>query len=151
MIMEDETCINPIAETPEEEPDDSCNSTEIHHDDSPKEVAYTVGPLILPPAIGGHVTVNFDTGFKIGEVIQLNEKDTNKVRVSFMHLNTVSTIKNPHPRRFWIWGYSHSRWVKGDYIPPGHPVLELSIPPSTEKCLCFCFENLDKIEKFANM
>ena len=102
------------------------------------------GPLVWPPSIGDHVTVNFDAGFKIGEILELDKADN--VRVNFMHPKAVDKCK---PKQFWVWGYGHKRWVDKEFILPIHPVLELEVKVSSTKLLIFRLENLDVIEGFA--
>ena len=101
----------------------------------------SLGPLKWPPAVGDHVTVNFDTGFKIGEITDIKEND--KVRITFMHPKPFAQAL---PRRFWVWGHQNSRLVHKDYILHVHPVLEFERGHSLEKCLVFHLDNLELIE-----
>ena len=101
----------------------------------------SLGPLIWPPAVGDHVTVNFDTGFKIGEITDI--KENGKVRISFMHPKPFAQVP---PRRFRVWGHQNSRWVHRGYILPVHPVLEFERGHSSEKCLVFRLDNLELLE-----
>ena len=91
-----------------------------------------LGPLIWPPAIGDHVIVNFDTGFKIGEITDIKEND--KVRITFMHPKPFAQAP---PRRSWVWGHQNSRFVHKDYILSVHPVLEFKRRHSSKNCLVF--------------
>ena len=59
------------------------NPVEDIADSYSDDEASSLGPLKWPPAVGDHVTVNFDTGFKIGEITDIKEND--KVRITFMH------------------------------------------------------------------
>ena len=83
VILEDDTMIPDNVEEETMEKDPVENIADSYSDD---EVS-SLGPLIWPPAVGDHVTVNFDTGFRIGEITDIKEND--KVRISFMHLCAV--------------------------------------------------------------
>ena len=51
--------------------------------DSAKEKYHSLGPLIWSSSIRDHVTVNFDKGFKIGEISQI-DRSSSKARIDFM-------------------------------------------------------------------
>lgn len=139
MSSDSESCIDEISpgdsdeERSESDDEESCGN---------EQERPGIGPLIWPPALGDHVTVNFDSGFKIGEVLIVKGK---KVKITFMHPRSIEKSK---PRQFWVWGYTHERWINKEFILPIHPVLEFEVAHSTSNLLIFRLENLEMIEAF---
>ena len=130
-----------------EEASSNVDAEDTTDNDCGEEEYSSLGPLIWPPSIGDHVTVNFDKGFKIGEITQINSTP-NKVRIDFMQPKPF--IKSS-PRTFWVWGHKDSRWVHKDYVLPIHPVLELEREHSSSECVVFRLENLDVIQRLCSM
>ena len=83
VILEDDPLISDdVVENVEDETMENDSVEDVADSYSDDEVS-SLGPLKWPPAVGDHVTVNFDTGFKIGEITDIKEND--KVRITFMH------------------------------------------------------------------
>ena len=57
----------------------SSSACEDKLENNAQEIPISVGPLSWPLTLGNHIAVNFDTGFYIGEVLELHEHDQNQV------------------------------------------------------------------------
>ena len=99
--------------------------------------------------MGEHVAVNFNDGFCLGEVMQLNGNSV--VKVSLMKSETVGTASREHRMKFWIWPYSAEvQNVHMDSFLRIIPAnLDLDIPPSTNKLLVFSLGNTETLERLA--
>ena len=104
-----------------------------------------------PPRLCVHLAVNFEDGFYIGEVVELVSDEV--VKVSYMMPKKIVTATTElNPRLFWFWP------SKLDLMDTSkaavlllRPVLQLATPPSTKRFIVFKLENLDFIQKFAEL
>ena len=112
----------------------------------------SVGPVLWPPKIGDHLGVNFDVGFYIGKVIKISESKPDKVKIDYMHPKKIATDEVSQPQQFWIWPSKIDQmWTDMECVLPIYPVLEVATPPSTSQCVVFELENLDIVQKLAEL
>ena len=117
-------------------------SQEITDDDDEvlmPAVASVQGPW--PPKVGDHLAVNFEDGFYLGEVKNLDPKSPDKVLVSYMKPKKIMTADSDVDRRqFWFW-------------PCKEDIYEtvLPKPPSTRRFIVFKLENSDFMDIFAKI
>ena len=113
------------------------------------ESSYKAGPW--PPKIGDHLAVNFEDGFYLGEVIELVSPEV--VKISYMLPKKISTASTElNPRIFWFWPSRKDLMdTHQAAVLPLRPVLTIASPPSTKRFVVFKLENLDFIEKFAEL
>ena len=104
-----------------------------------------------PPKLGEHLAVNFEDGFYVGEVLEILDDET--VKVSYMVPKKISTASvELNPRLFWYWPAQQDLMsTSRAAVLPLRPVLKLAAPPSTKRFVVFKLENLDFVEKFADM
>lgn len=102
--------------------------------------------------VGEHVAVNFDDGFYIGEVLQAGEGDDH-VTVSYMKPKKISTApEGTNIRQFWFWPSKKEMLNTPKHcIIPLKPVLELAVPPSTNRFMVFNLQNFDFIDRFTKV
>ena len=111
--------------------------------------AVQAGPW--PPKMGEHLAVNFEDGFYIGEVIAIIDEET--VKVSYMMPKKIATASTElNLRLFWYWPSKQDVMnTNRRAVLPLRPVLKLAAPPSTKRFVVFKLENLDFVEKFAEI
>ena len=104
-----------------------------------------------PPKIGEHLAVNVEDGFYVGEVVQIVSEEI--VKVSYMLPKKISTASTElNPRLFWYWPSKQELMdTNRAAVLPLRPVLTLAAPPSTKRFVVFKLENLDFVEKFAEL
>ena len=86
-----------------------------------------------------------------GEVLEILDDET--VKVSYMVPKKISTASvELNPRLFWYWPAQLDLMnTSRAAVLPLRPVLKLAAPPSTKRFVVFKLENLDFVEKFADI
>ena len=110
----------------------------------------SIGPVLWPPKLQDHLIANFEDGYRICEVIKVNKQ--NEVRAELMKPKPIKTAPLAKEREFWVRPVNQSRvWLNPESILPIYPVLEVAVPPSTNKCIVHQLINVDIVEKLAEL